>query len=353
MRSANETIVVCSGLDNKCLESNVVLDVTIEFDDVGAVTHEINIPVRLSNDSPLGCIIGMDTIKKDNIGLLVPNFFLSDEAIAILRSHLELRDKRKIQKTLIETEEPHTGTPQDLCRTNRCTTEYRECTPDGDPILPVIVTPVCHATNPTTNAPQQPVVRSVHFDDTPLVIPLGLITPTVTEFAPAQTPRPVAALIREVEQLHEVDEFGDEGIDYDKKDMFAPFRNAPHGDENINMIDKITICGTPVQQKRIRDLCIKYKQIFKDELDSQPANIEPFDLKVDKGKWEQYKNRGPVRPQSTLKNEEINKQVMEMEQAGIIEKSRASFYSQVMLTPKPNGTVAHIPDSVYRIAYTG
>ena len=29
---------------------------------------------------------------------------------------------------------------------------------------------------------------------------------------------------------------------------------------------------------------------------------------------------------------------MEMEKAGIIEKSRASFYSKVMLTPKPNGT---------------
>ena len=86
-------------------------------------------------------------------------------------------------------------------------------------------------------------VRSVHFDDTPLVIPLGLITPTVTEFAPAQTPRPAAALIREVEQLHEVDEFGDEGVDYDKKDMFAPFRNDPSGDGNIDMIDKITICG--------------------------------------------------------------------------------------------------------------
>ena len=152
MRSAHGTIVVCSGLDNKCLESNVVLDVTIEFD-VGEVKHKINIPVRISNDSPLGCIIGMDTIKKDNIGLLVPNFFLSDEAIAILRSHLDLCDKRKIQKTLIETEEPHTGNSQNLCRTNRCTTECRECTPDGDQNLPVIVTPVCTATNPTTNAP--------------------------------------------------------------------------------------------------------------------------------------------------------------------------------------------------------
>ena len=44
LRSANETIIVCSGLDSKCLESNVVLDVTIEFD-VGETTHKINIPV--------------------------------------------------------------------------------------------------------------------------------------------------------------------------------------------------------------------------------------------------------------------------------------------------------------------
>ena len=126
LRSANETIIVYSGLDNKCLESSVVLDVTIEFD-VGEVTHIINIPVRLSNDSPLGCIIGIDSIKKYDIGLLVPNFILSDEAIAILRSHLDLRDKRKVRKTLIETEEPHTGTPHELCRTNRCPTECREC----------------------------------------------------------------------------------------------------------------------------------------------------------------------------------------------------------------------------------
>lgn len=145
-----------------------------------------------------------------------------------------------------------------------------------DLTLPDIVIPVCDNTHPPTNAPKQPVVRSVHFDDTPLVIPLGLITPAGTEFAPAQTSRPVAALIREVEQLQDVEEFGDEGIDYDKKDMFAPFRSDPSGDKDTDMIEKITICGSPEQQKRIHALCVKYKQIFKDELDSQPANIEPL-----------------------------------------------------------------------------
>ena len=51
-----------------------------------------------------------------------------------------------------------------------------------------------------------------------------------------------------------------------------------------------------------------------------------------------YRNRGPVRQQSTVKDEEIRKQVTEMMDAGIIEKSQATFYSQVMLTPKPNST---------------
>ena len=67
------------------------------------------------------------------------------------------------------------------------------------------------------------------------------------------------------------------------------------------MIDKITICGTPEQQRRIRALCVKYKQIFNDELDSNPAKIENFDLEVDKKLWYSYKNRGPVRPQSSIK----------------------------------------------------
>ena len=38
-----------------------------------------------------------------------------------------------------------------------------------------------------------------------------------------------------------------------------------------------------------------------------------------------------------IKDEEIRNQVEEMEKAGIIEKSLASFYSQGMLTPKSKG----------------
>jgi HD-GYP domain-containing protein (c-di-GMP phosphodiesterase class II) len=111
--------------------------------------------------------------------------------------------------------------------------------------------------------------------------------------------------------------------------MFAPFRPEPAG-PTADPLDKITISGTAVQQQRIRKLCEKYRQIFKDTL-------TPFELDIDKKKWETYKNRGHVRQQSAVKEVEINRQVQEMLASGIIEKSSATYYSQVMLTPKPNG----------------
>ena len=292
LRAAQDVIMVCSGLDNRCLESNVVLDITIEFDADNKV-HKLNIPVRISNESPLGCIIGIETIKKYNIVQLVPHFFLSTEAIEALRTRLGLTENNKKRKAIeIETEEPHQVQPTDPSRTHICPIGCRECTAAGELTLPDIVRPVCDITTQVTNAPKHKVVRSVRFDDTPLESPIELITLPTTEVAPAQTPRPLAALIREIEQLQEVKDFGEEGIDHDKKDMFAPFRNNPQGD--IDILNKITIRGTAEQQKRIRELCVKYKHIFKDELDSTPAKIEPFDLKVDKKKWETYKNRGPV-----------------------------------------------------------
>ena len=338
LREADEQILVCSGFDNTCLESNVMLDITVEFDSEN-ITDSIDIPVRISDKSPLGCIIGIDTVKQFNIVQLVPHFFLSKEAIDALRKQLgmdknEENKKRKLNE--IDSEDPHQDNLLNTSRTHKCPTGCNGCTSDGAAQLPDIVEPVRIATTKAVTALQPKTVRSVRFDDTPLGRLVEVINPLTTEPPPTQTSRPIAALIREVEQLSEVPDFGDEGIDHDMKDAFAPLRSDPIGDSEI--LDKITICGTPQQQERIRALCVKYKQIFKDELDATPAKIKPFDLKVDKTKWETYKNRGPVRPQSNIKEEEIRKQVEEMEKAGIVEKSQASYYSQVMLTPKPNGS---------------
>ena len=340
LRATDEEILVCSGLDNTCTHSAVVLDITVEFT-AGGITHQIPMSVRISENSPLGLIIGINTIKKYNVVKTLPHFFFSSETIAAQQLDTNTaavlpkkRDSEEAGNKVLPTSKACHG---DCCK-QRCTTEPDERTSAGAMYnLPDIVIPLRTSVKQVAAAPKQPTARRVRFNDTPLESQEGLAPLPTLEFAPTQTSGPVAALIQEIEQLHGDDEFGDEGIDYDKKDMFAPFRSTPKGDGD-NILGLITISGSPEQKLRIRAICEKYKHIFSDQLDASPAKIPPFELNIDKKQWETYKNRGPVRPQSTTKELEINKQVQEMEKAGIIEKSQASHYSQVMLTAKPNGT---------------
>ena len=129
-----------------------------------------------------------------------------------------------------------------------------------------------------------------------------------------------------------LDDFGDEGFDYNTKDMFAPFRPDPAGTAN-DSIDKITISGTPDRRQRIRRMSQKYRHIFNDKLDKLPATLPPSEIDVDKKKWETFKNMGHVRPQSAVREAEINRQVQEMLKAGMIEKSAATYFSQVFTHP--------------------
>ena len=325
LRSCEQPILVCSGLDNTCISSNVILDVDVTFT-IQKLPHTIHLHVRISEDSPVDLIIGRETIRNNNLVNAFPDLFFSTAAA---RAMTPTDNKRKTNSCKqIPTSEN--------CK-KKCITEPTEHNSAVDFInLPDSTTLEQRPMTQIARAPKPSAIRSTLINETPLDAMADLITPPPSGTVPTQTRRPVTALLRQTEQLLELDDFGDEGIDYNTKDMFAPFRPDPKGLTD-DPLDKITIAGTPKQQQRIRQLCEKYRHLFKDELDTTPAVLPPFELDVDKKKWETYKNRGHVRPQSALKEAEINRQVQEMLKAGIIEKSNATYYSQVMLTPKPNG----------------
>ena len=100
----------------------------------------------------------------------------------------------------------------------------------------------------------------------------------------------------------------------------------------------IKIEGSPTQISDIKAICIKRKKLFKNELGPEPARVPPFNLNVDHAKWRTFKNRIAPRIQSLRKQMEIRKQIETMLRAGIIKKSDASYYSQVILALKPDGT---------------
>jgi hypothetical protein len=94
-------------------------------------------------------------------------------------------------------------------------------------------------------------------------------------------------------------------------DVFDDFKSKGD-DPNIDILDSIHMEGSPAIRVRIRTLLEKFRSVFATSLPSEPALITPFELNVDKERWEQPSNRMPPLVQSPAKQEEIRKQVAEL-----------------------------------------
>ena len=114
---------------------------------------------------------------------------------------------------------------------------------------------------------------------------------------------------------------------------FEPFLSSAPDDDDI--LSQIHISGSPYLRERLVALCLEFRSLFSNTLSPIPAKLKPFKLKVDMTKWEVPANRAPPRRLSPEKQFEVQKQISELLASGIIEKSDASFYSQILLVPKP------------------
>ena len=117
----------------------------------------------------------------------------------------------------------------------------------------------------------------------------------------------------------------DNSVDLDSKKGDSP----PH--------TLVQVEGSPELQAQIRDLLEEYKHIFSEELRPEAAKLNPMSIGIDKDKWQTNKNSLPPRPQSRARQDEVAKQIQKMLDAKVIKVSQAPWYSQVHLTPKPNG----------------
>ena len=127
----------------------------------------------------------------------------------------------------------------------------------------------------------------------------------------------------------------DDEIDHDKTDTFKPWLRQP---DNSDVLSQIKISGDKDLQQKIRKVCLKYRDIFSNELPAAPAKIPAFNLVVDKEKWEVERNRAPPRSQSALKQTALFSTIETLLRQGIITKSSSPYYSQVLLVPKPDKT---------------
>ena len=80
--------------------------------------------------------------------------------------------------------------------------------------------------------------------------------------------------------------------------------------------------------------------MFATELNEQPARIDPFSLELnDDNTWyTNSANRRPARLQALSKQNAIKKFVDKAIANKVIRTSQATAWSQILLTPKPNGS---------------
>ena len=94
--------------------------------------------------------------------------------------------------------------------------------------------------------------------------------------------------------------------------------------------------GPPELQDALRSLVEEFSERFQLNISIEPARVEPFVLKVDLSKWEIPSNHTGPRRMDKTRESECMRQIRIMLDRGIIQPSRAPFYSHALMVPKSN-----------------
>ena len=266
-----------------------------------------SLPVRIAEDSKVDLILGLETIKKLNLVKIIPEFFQNPENIEnrkithiapsqrlnqstnMVLNHVDVPLLLRAESNTVENKTLHETLPPVISSLEGikpldANSRWQDnmvtrgaCTSKTCTISCVCPTSLAAAVarldsdeftvHPTVEAAiLLPPPRQNYLGVTTERSP-ELATPTPSSKSPAQTRGLVAALLREREELPEVQPFGPEEIDYKSKDTFAPFQDNPTEDK-MYLIDLIQIDGTPEQIAIIKAICVKHIKLFNNKLNS-------------------------------------------------------------------------------------
>jgi hypothetical protein len=102
---------------------------------------------------------------------------------------------------------------------------------------------------------------------------------------------------------------------------------------------KFTVYGTETEQRTLNALLHRYASVFSDKVGDEAAKVTPMTIDVDVAAWHDDKrSREPTRSQSAARKIAIDRWIRQAIADNVIRPSQAAAWSQLHLTPKPNGT---------------
>ena len=141
--------------------------------------------------------------------------------------------------------------------------------------------------------------------------------------------KPMTAFIDPVQDDDEIEELSPTIDPWDENHL------PRSGRDNLQSIH---VEGSDTLKRGIGDLLSEFEDVFSTELKREPAKIPPMELTVNRELWERSVNSRAPRVVSILKQLELRKQINKMLDCNVIQPSEAAYYSQVLLTPKTDGS---------------
>lgn len=348
--AASHPMTVCSGLDSTCYSSLRLLDIGVQFLTCKNIKQTIFLTASINPNTSIDLILGRQTLAKYNLFSLTPHalgiphtqsttgpVLRTVEPLSTLVTHTTsntgpvLRTVEPLSTPILAPTPTPVGTtiPEAHRRHSGSTPNFcSRCNGNGFATQPccggeVHLTP-CNVTVAEDKCDGDPHRHGIDLNRT-------------TSLAPS---REVGALLDTAAEVPSGIVLSVDEIDNDRTDTFRPFvsEQTQAGATPEDFLSKITFEGDEDLQRGCRALCLKYADIFSDNIAPLPAKLTPFEIKVDTAKWETDKNRGPVRPQSVKKEVEIDKALKEMLLNKIIERSNAVYYSHPVIVQRTANT---------------
>ena len=139
-----------------------------------------------------------------------------------------------------------------------------------------------------------------------------------------------------ISELLNVEPVEDPTEDLLPEDIYASYLQDPTRDVQEEI--KFNVYETAEEQNILLKLLHQYSDVFSDKLGRGAATVTPMTIEVDEAGWYNDKrSREPTRPQSVARQHAINRWIRQAIADNVIRPSDATAWSQLHLTPKPNG----------------
>jgi hypothetical protein len=125
--------------------------------------------------------------------------------------------------------------------------------------------------------------------------------------------------------------------DFENFTREAPWDALPSHDLDTQAYN-FKIFGDDDLREKLLAKCHENRDRFSRTVGATPASLPPFQLEVDRTAWESPANRTPARPQTAAKTYATQKFIRQALADGVIVPTQAPYWSQVLLTPKKDGT---------------